>query len=462
MTQRTFKTLKVLLDVADIPIIYLGLLASYYLRFFSGWFDVSKGVPPIGAYERTFFGIACLWYLLFWLEGVYAMRGRFTLDQFFRVLKTVFMASVLLLAAVFFFRSFAYSRLTVVLGLLVTTGVLGLFHVAKRRLLFHLHHRGLGVRRAVILGAGEPVRTCFERIARNPELGIQVVGALTETPEVPDGCTRLGDPSAIRQVLMEKDVEEVFVAWPEYSARRVMDLIQSADMAGVTFRVIPDVYGLIASSVQLGEMAGLPVINIGLLPIHGFQGTLKHAFDFLASLLGLIVLSPFLAIVAILIRLESRGDVIYSQERVGLDGKPFTIFKFRSMRSDAEVQTGPVWAAKDDPRRTRVGAFIRKFSIDELPQLYNVLRGDMSLVGPRPERPHFVHKFSREVPDYMRRHHVRTGITGWAQINGLRGECPIDERTRSDIWYIENWSLVLDFEILLKTIWVCIFRPEGN
>ncbi|MBI2945561.1 MAG: undecaprenyl-phosphate glucose phosphotransferase [Candidatus Wallbacteria bacterium] len=462
MTQRTFKSLKILFDLADIPAIYLGLLASFYLRFHSGLFDVEKGIPPIAAYQRTFFGIACLWYLLFWLEGVYAMRGRFTLDQFFRVVKTVFMASVLLLATVFFFRSFAYSRLTVVLGLSVTTVLLAIFHAFKRHLLFHLHQRGLGVRRAVILGAGDSVRTCFDRISRNPELGIQVVGALTEAEEAVADCPRLGAPASIRQVLLDHQVEDVFVAWPEFSAKRVMELIQTADMAGVTFRVIPDVYSIIASSVHLGEMAGLPVINIGLLPIHGFQGTLKHALDFVLSLAGLIAVAPLLALVALLIRLESRGSIIYRQERVGLDGRPFTIYKMRSMREDAEVQTGPVWASKKDPRATRVGAFIRKYSIDELPQLYNVLRGDMSLVGPRPERPVFVDQFKSQIPDYMQRHRVRTGITGWAQINGLRGECSIEERTKYDIWYIENWSVFLDLEILLKTIWVCLFKPEGS
>ena len=461
MNQRIYPLIKFLLDLADIPVIYAGLLLSYFLRFHSGLFDVSKGIPRIGMYERSFLAIAIAWHLLFRLEGIYRMRGRLTVEQFVRVLKTILLASVLLLALVFFIRSFEYSRLTVVLGLVVTTGLVGLFHVFKRLLFTRMHRAGLGVRRALLVGDGAPLTTVHEKLARSRALGLQLVGVLSDQELALEGCPRLGGIDKIRDVLMEQRVEDVFVAMSEYSPKRVMALIQSADMAGVTFRIIPDVYSLIASSVQLGEMAGLPLINVGLLPIHGFQGTLKHGLDFVASGLGLLFLSPFLALVAAAIRFESRGPVIYRQERVGLDGRTFTIFKFRSMRVDAEASTGPIWAQPGDPRRTRIGEFIRKYSIDELPQLYNVFRGDMSLVGPRPERPHFVNQFRAEIPDYMMRHRVRTGITGWAQINGLRGQSSIEDRTKYDIWYIENWSFLLDLEILLKTVWVCIFKPEG-
>ncbi len=461
MTDRGFRILKILMDLADVPVIYLGLLASYHLRFHAGLFDVTKGIPPIEAYQKSFLAIAVLWYALFLFEDIYSMRGRLTLEQFLRVLRTILLASVLILALVFFIRSFEYSRLTVVIGLGVTSIILGLFHLLKRLLFVRLQDLGYGVRRAVLVGAGDPIEKCYERLSRQPDLGFEVIGMVVDEDMEVEGCPKLGTTSEIRQILMDNHVQDVFVAWPEYSAKRVMHVIQTAGMAGITFRVIPDVYSLIASSVHLGELAGLPVINIGLLPIQGTAGQIKHGLDFILSAVGLVLLSPLLLLVAVAVKLESRGPAIYAQERCGLDGRSFTIYKFRSMRVDAESETGPVWASANDPRKTRIGEFIRKYSIDELPQLYNVLRGDMSLVGPRPERPNFVEEFRRRVPDYMLRHNVRTGITGWAQINGMRGQSSIEDRTKYDVWYVENWSLALDLEILLRTLWLVLFKPDG-
>jgi len=229
----------------------------------------------------------------------------------------------------------------------------------------------------------------------------------------------------------------------------------------VEIKIVPNVYSIITSSIHISNIAGMPVVNLMPLPIHGTQGHIKSVSDRVYALLGMIALSPFFALVAAKIRMDSPGDVIYKQERVGRDGKSFIIYKFRSMRIDAENETGPVWASVDDPRRTRFGEFIRKYSIDELPQLWNVLKGDMSLVGPRPERPFFVDQFQKKIPTYVDRHIVKTGMTGWAQVNGLRGQSPIEERTRYDIWYIENWSLWLDFVILIRTVHVCLCNPTG-
>jgi exopolysaccharide biosynthesis polyprenyl glycosylphosphotransferase len=207
-----------------------------------------------------------------------------------------------------------------------------------------------------------------------------------------------------------------------------------------------------ASEVSIDELCGLPLLTIRDVALRGWKLTLKRAVDVVFSSVALVVLSPFLLLIALLIKLDSPGPVFYCQQRMGLDARPFYMLKFRSMQADAEVSTGPVWAKPDDPRRTRLGAFIRRFSIDEFPQMINVLWGEMSLVGPRPERPVFVEQFKQQIPRYMDRHREKAGLTGWAQVNGLRGDTSVTERTKYDLWYIENWSLGLDFKIMLRTL----------
>jgi exopolysaccharide biosynthesis polyprenyl glycosylphosphotransferase len=206
-----------------------------------------------------------------------------------------------------------------------------------------------------------------------------------------------------------------------------------------------------ASEVSIGDLGGLPLLTVRDTAMHGWRLTVKRGLDIVGSAVGLVLLSPIMMFLAMLIKLESAGPVFYTQERMGLDGKRFMMLKFRSMRTDAEVDTGPVWATTNDSRRTRLGTTIRRLSIDEFPQLANVLLGDMSLVGPRPERPIFVEQFKLSIPRYRDRHREKAGITGWAQINGLRGDTSIIERTKYDLWYIENWSLALDFRIMART-----------
>jgi exopolysaccharide biosynthesis polyprenyl glycosylphosphotransferase len=215
---------------------------------------------------------------------------------------------------------------------------------------------------------------------------------------------------------------------------------------------VPDLLQYMAVRSRVEDLDGIPTINLSDTPLHGVNVLVKRVFDLVVSTLGLVVVSPLMGLVALLVRLEDRGPVLYGQERMGLDGRPFRILKFRSMKIDAEAETGAVWAGRDDPRRTRIGAFIRRWSIDELPQLWNVIRGEMSLVGPRPERPNFVEQFREEYPHYMLRHKVRAGMTGWAQVHGWRGATSIRMRIEHDLFYIENWSLLLDVKILVLTV----------
>jgi Undecaprenyl-phosphate glucose phosphotransferase len=266
------------------------------------------------------------------------------------------------------------------------------------------------------------------------------------------GASVLGQTDDLPRLIETHQVDEVIVAMPEASHQDILSIITRCEREKVTIKVFPDVFQIMASEVSIGDLNGLPLLTVRDIALRGWRLALKRAMDILGSGLSLLVFSPIMLLVAILIKLDSPGSVFYVQERMGLDARPFLMFKFRSMRPDAEANTGPVWATHSDPRRTRIGTIIRRFSVDELPQLINVLLGDMSLVGPRPERPIFVEQFKRSIPRYMDRHKEKAGMTGWAQVNGLRGDTSIIERTKYDLWYIENWSLLLDFKILARTL----------
>ena len=228
-------------------------------------------------------------------------------------------------------------------------------------------------------------------------------------------------------------------------------MISLCERGKVDVKIFPDLFQIMASEISIGDLNGLPLLGVRNVALRGWRLAAKRAMDIVGATLGLIFLSPFLLLIALLVKLDSPGPVFYVQERMGLDAKPFWFLKFRSMRRDAE-KNGPGWTTRGDPRCTKLGSFLRRTGIDELPQLINVLLGEMSLVGPRPERPYYVEQYRRSIPRYMERHREKGGITGWAQINDLRGDTSIAERIKYDLWYIENWSLLLDIKILLQTV----------
>jgi exopolysaccharide biosynthesis polyprenyl glycosylphosphotransferase len=237
-------------------------------------------------------------------------------------------------------------------------------------------------------------------------------------------------------------------------------LLSECDRGQVTVKVFPDVFQIMASPVGIGDLGGLPLVTVRDIALRGWRRLAKRLMDIAGATIGLVVMSPLMMLVAVLIKLDSRGPVFYVQDRMGLDARPFSILKFRSMRENAELD-GPGWTVEGDPRITRLGHIIRRINVDELPQLINVLLGQMSLVGPRPERPVYVNQFRRSIPRYMDRHWEKAGLTGWAQVNGLRGDTSIAERTKYDLWYIENWSLLLDFKILVRTVLSVFESPNA-
>jgi len=442
-----------------------AFLFSYWLRFYSPatrLFPVTKGFPPLEAYVWGSLVAIVVWLFIFKSGGLYgARRAVHPLDEFYNVVKGVTVGLMVVMSATFFYRGFSYSRLVFIFLwicaiLLVWIGRLGVLSLEH-----HLYRRKTNALRVALVGSGALGHAVFERLAKQPELGYSMVGFIGENDLLEKELPWLGPMDQTAHILRRDRIDVVIATLAEDEAGRLVPLLKMSEGLNVEVFLVPDLVGMMTSRLRLQEIDGLPLLRLKEVPLAGWNGILKRAFDASLAGIGLVALAPVFLVAAIAIRLDSKGSIFYKQKRVGLDGHEFDLIKFRSMHEDAERETGPIWAQRDDPRVTRVGRFLRRFSIDELPQLWNVLKGEMSLVGPRPERPYFIDKFRGEIPRYLDRHRVKSGMTGWAQVNGLRGQAPIEERTKYDIYYIENWSLALDVKIILKTLWAVAFGKDS-
>jgi len=319
-----------------------------------------------------------------------------------------------------------------------------------------MRERGLNHRHIIVLGAGRLGREVVKHIENAQWTGLDIIGVFDDTEELHgtmlEGHEVLGPVATVSQFLAEKDVDEVWVAMPLGEGERVVRMLGELERLPITVRMVPDIFGFQLLNHSLTEVAGLPVVNLTVTPMEGANRIVKALEDRMLSFLILVLISPVMAAIAIAIKLTSAGPVFYRQERVGWNGRSFTMLKFRSMPVDAEEKTGAVWAKQGEKRATPLGAFLRRTSLDELPQFINVLKGDMSIVGPRPERPMFVDRFKHEIPGYMKKHLVKAGITGWAQVNGWRGDTDLKKRIECDLYYIENWSLWFDIKIIFLTV----------
>lgn len=385
------------------------------------------------------------------------------LDEIFRTVKLTTLCTLLTVALVnLFLRDFVYHRTFLGYAWLLNILLLTVGRTLHAQIQWNAQSRGIGDDSVLLIGGGDTGRMILQRIQSNPKFGFKVVGVI-------DNSTRrsilnvpvLGSVVDIPSVIDEYAVDEVIIALPENTHEELIGIISLCEREKVGIRVLPDAFGIMASEVTIGYLGGLPLVTIRDVALQGWKLTLKRGMDLVGSAIGLVILSPFLLLMALLIKLDSPGPVFYTHERMGLDAKSFKILKFRSMRQDAE-RSGPGWTVENDPRRTKLGAFIRRTNIDELPQLVNILFGEMSLVGPRPERPVYVEQFRQMIPRYMDRHREKAGMTGWAAVNGLRGDTSIEERTKYDLWYIENWSLALDIKILLRTLGQWLLGSNKN
>jgi exopolysaccharide biosynthesis polyprenyl glycosylphosphotransferase len=417
---------------------------------------VHKGpAPTLDGYFQLMPLMTIVYLVVIRWFGLYNFENRSKIDTFYAEIKATTFASILTLGTVFFYRGFSYSRWVMVISWFININALFLNRMLIKIIERQLRMRGIGVNRMAVIGFNRTAQNFIDLIQSQPELGYEFIGIIAGQRHLisvePYGL--LGETSDILNIIIKYHIDELFIASPVVSHEEILQLIHSCEGNSVKFRVIPDLYEIMVGKVKFGEINGIPIIGLKELPLQGWRRLIKRLMDISISLTVLLILSPFMLIIAAVIKINGKGPVFFLQERVGRDGKPFIIYKFRSMRKDAEEGVGHRWAMKDDPRRTKVGAFLRKWSLDELPQLFNVLKGDMSLVGPRPEMSGLIQSFSKSIPHYLERHKVKSGMTGWAQVNGLRGNTSLEERIKYDLYYIENWSLDFDIKILLKTIW---------
>jgi Undecaprenyl-phosphate glucose phosphotransferase len=453
----------------------LGMTAfilSYLLRFETGLIPVPKGTPPLGQYVVNILPfIAILTPIAFHFQGLYRLRrGRSRVDDFFNVFVGTILAVVFGVVATLYFQAYyvsdaakevgAYEVSQIVWGLFLVLNV-ALTYASRELVREALERRwraGAGLKRVLIAGAGELGRMVADKILVHRELGYQIVGFIDDRAGGDHlgyrGLPLLGTLDECDEIAEREGVDHLYVALPPEEHVKMIELLESTARQCLDVKVVPDLLQVIALKARLEDLDGVPVININDVPLQGFNSILKRMIDIGLSAVALVVLAIPALVVAGLVKLTSNGPVFYRQERMGLDGRSFTILKFRSMYDDAERDTGPVWARENDPRVTALGRFLRKSNLDEIPQIWNVFVGDMSIVGPRPERPHFVEQFRHRFPQYMLRHKVKAGLTGWAQVNGWRGNTPIEKRIEYDLYYIENWSVRLD----LKIMWLTFVR----
>ncbi|MCD6289197.1 MAG: undecaprenyl-phosphate glucose phosphotransferase [Anaerolineae bacterium] len=437
---------------------------AFYLAYLLRRARVGEGIGPFHNYlGMLIIHVTGLVVIFFFYKLYQRKRATSHLDEFYQVFGAVSVSTLLTIALTsFIFKGqLDYHRWMVIYNWGLTLVLITLGRVIHARVQWALQARGVGEDRVLIVGTGEVGRMILQKIVEAPGLGYRAVGLIDANsgPKSVLGFPVLGKIDDIPSVIEQHRVDEVIIALPEASHQEIVGIISLCEREKVGVRVFPDVFQIMASEVSIGDLGGLPLLTVRDIALRGWRLTLKRAMDIVVSAVGLVLLSPLMMLTALAIKLESPGPVFYIQERMGLDARPFPMIKFRSMRADAEAN-GPGWTTPDDPRRTRIGAFIRRFSLDELPQLINVLVGDMSLVGPRPERPIYVEQFRQSIPRYMDRHREKAGLTGWAQINGLRGDTSIAERTKYDLWYIENWSLALDIKILIRTLFL-VFRDRN-
>jgi len=440
----------------------LAMLCAWLLRFQFEVIPVTKGQQDFLTYARLLPIITIVFPLAFAVQGLYRIRPTRSRTEewvgvaFGSVVATIILSGILLWVRPASSHIVPYSRAT--LALFVVAAILFsiLGRTIVRGVVSRRHRAGKDLDRVLIAGSGELARAVQDRMNRHhDQLGFRIAGYLRnseqDTDELP-GLRCLGTINEAEPVVRDHDIDHVFVALPHASSKAMMELLDRLVRNCVSIHVVPDLLQFMVLRSRVEDLDGLPTINLSETALEGSGRFVKRAFDLIVALAAIIVLSPVMLAVAIAVWLEDGAPIFYRQIRMGLDGKPFEIVKFRSMRVGAEIASGAVWAEKDDPRRTKVGQFIRAWSLDELPQLWNVLVGEMSVIGPRPERPEFVEQFRAEFPHYMLRHKVRAGMTGWAQVHGWRGNTSIRMRIEHDLYYIENWSLLLDVKILFMTV----------
>ncbi|MEQ8672284.1 MAG: undecaprenyl-phosphate glucose phosphotransferase [Aggregatilineales bacterium] len=467
---RTRRALSILLICMDLLMLSLAFLMGYAGRIYIPLLARPDSLPPLINYMPTLFLHVATNLSIFYFYRMYHQRRVFSrFDQARDILGAVTIGSMMASALqelVFkgtllevdyprgmFFYAWGFSIFMVILG-----------REAHRILQWSVRRRGIARDNLLIIGTGRIARDIAQKVRDNDTLGYNIVGVVNDKVKPKGhvlGIPIIGLYNDLPELIDKYNVEQVIIALPDARRNEIVDLVTLCQRGRVDIKIFPDIFAYMAGDMNVDDLGGVPLLTVRDIALRGWKLSLKRSLDMIGSFIGLVFLSPFLLLTAILIRLESSGPVFYSQIRMGLDGRPFPMIKFRSMRSDAEAD-GPGWTIENDPRVTRIGRFMRRTNWDEMPQLVNVLLGQMSLVGPRPERPVYVQDFRDKIPRYMERHREKGGMTGWAQIHGYRGDTAIGPRLTYDLWYVENWSLWLDIKIIVHTIYQTFRNRSPN
>ena len=453
--QRVLNQINVITDGLSV---FCTLLLAFWVRFYL----LPGGEISVPFREYVILGAVLIPIYLFSYAsfGLYESFRRKRLYQELGRLLTVNILDMFLLQSFLFaFKEVHFSRWTLIIFFLLNTAALGGKRILLRMLLRYYRQRGYNLKHVLIVGTGPMARRYLNKIRTNKELGYQAMGYVSDDADGWRGLVYLGGYQDLNRILEKFSPDEVVAAIPAEDFTKTPLVISACEKAGVKLSIIPFYAEYMPTNPEFDDLDGLPLLNIRHIPLDNWGNAfMKRAMDIVGSLVLIVLTSPIMLIAAIGVRLSSPGPIIFSQERVGRNKKTFRMYKFRSMRVNDRQDTG--WSRDKDDRKTAFGSFIRKFSIDELPQFFNVLKGDMSLVGPRPEVPFYVEQFREEIPLYMVKHQVRPGITGWAQVNGLRGDTSIKDRIEHDIYYIEHWTVFFDIEIMFMTLFKGIVNSE--
>ncbi len=450
----------ILIVVGDAVVIYLSLLLAYWVRFHT-FIPIKYGIPPLNQYLQIYPLATLVILVSFRTFGLYkrqwALIGS---SEIVKIAKATVagIAAMIIIDFVYKHReNKEYSTVVALISIVIIVCLVSAFRKSFQKFeVWFFRKQGLD-KKLVILGTNEKAEKLAETIQTNPQLCYNIVGVLSESKENQEntlcGIPVIGSLTDIQSILVNGKVDEAILCLPDLEHETKSRIVLQCEKEYIDLRLIPDLYEILTSNLQVVNVNGIPLMSLPDFPLDSaWNRFVKRVEDIIGSTIGLILFSPVFLIISVLIKKDSSGPAFYKQERCSLDGNSFTLLKFRTMKDKAEDETGPVWATSNDPRVTKIGSRIRDNGLDELPQLINVFKGDMSLVGPRPERPYFIEQFRHMIPRYMSRHHIKSGLTGWAQVHGLRQNTSLEERIKYDIYYMENWSLLLDLKILLLTL----------
>ncbi|MCR5268576.1 MAG: undecaprenyl-phosphate glucose phosphotransferase [Lachnospiraceae bacterium] len=451
--QRIFNRLHVAIDAV---VVALSYLFAWYLKFKSGLLDYEMGLSMETYFMALYFIIPgyLLLYQQFDLYSSKRASGR--KRELFNIIKSNTVGLVAFIVVLYIINNPDFSRQMIFIfwavNIVAETAVRNVIRYALR----FIRRRGKNLKYVLLVGYSKSAESYINRIRLNPQWGYVVRGILDDHVDrgtMYKGVKVLGKIDNLAVILPENKLDEIAITLSLAEYGRLPEIVEQCEKSGVHTKFIPDYAGVIPNKPYTEDLQGLPVINIRHVPLSNtLNAVIKRAADIVGAIFAILLSSPVMLISAIAVKATSRGPVIFAQERIGMHNKPFKMYKFRTMYVQEEQEERKGWTTKDDPRVTKVGKFLRKTSIDELPQLFNILTGKMSLVGPRPERPQFVEKFKEEIPRYMVKHQVRPGLTGWAQVNGYRGDTSIEKRIEYDLYYIENWTVGFDVRILFLTV----------